>query len=245
MMGDGMGGELLNGSRIWFPLSQTGTLAGSTRPSWSHVLYSDAASSTSPPCRGRRQISILICFLPSRLVATSTSLGCQQFQCHLLLHVSILIIYMLLVLIVRLALAGNWGLAFNTNACKFVSSLTMVEIMLCDQFFSMSSQSFGKSSRSPQWRGLAFNTIVWVQFARKIELSSLIYRRKMPASPFKDGWWEIILCDQFLSIPPNPSTNLLVRHDEEDWLLMQGYESNLQKNRVILAESKSEGIRHK
>ena len=102
-----MGGELLNGSRIWFPLSQTGTLAGSTRPSWSHVLYSDAASSTSPPCRCRRQISILICFLPSRLVATSTSLGCQQFQCHLLLHVSILIIYMLLVLIVRLALAGN------------------------------------------------------------------------------------------------------------------------------------------
>jgi len=69
-----MGGELLNGSRIWFPLSQTGTLAGSTRPSWSHVIYSDAASSTSPPCRGRRQISILICFLPSRLVATSTSL---------------------------------------------------------------------------------------------------------------------------------------------------------------------------
>eukprot|EP01083_Nonionella_stella_P269685 912700_1 len=55
-----MGGELLNGSRIWFPLSQTGTLAGSTRPSWSHILYSDAASSTSPHgTRGRGRGAIL------------------------------------------------------------------------------------------------------------------------------------------------------------------------------------------
>ena len=54
-----MGGELLNGSRIWFPLSQTGTLAGSTRPSLSHVLYSDAVPSTSPHGRGRGRGAIL------------------------------------------------------------------------------------------------------------------------------------------------------------------------------------------
>ena len=49
----------------------------------------------------------------------------------------------------------------KNDACEFVWSWMMVvEIMLCDQFFSISPQSFSKSSNLQWWGGLAFNTIV-------------------------------------------------------------------------------------
>ena len=75
------------------------------------------------------------------------------------------------------------------DACKFVWSWMMIEMILCDQIFSISSQSLGKSSRLQLWRRSNTNTMVWVQLSKIIELSSLLYWRMMPASSFGPGWW--------------------------------------------------------